>query len=65
MAAGGIIGATAALQGMNTDAREDLCQVFADSADGSDECAGDLGIAVPLRHQVENLPFPRRQPGRP
>ena len=37
----------------------------ADSAEGSNERAGDLGIAVPLRHQVENPPFPRRRPGRP
>jgi hypothetical protein len=28
--------------------------VFADSADGTNECAGDLGIAVPRRQQVEN-----------
>jgi len=39
--------------------------VCADSAEGSNERAGDLGIAVPLRHQVENPPFPRRRPGRP
>jgi hypothetical protein len=41
---------------MNTDALEDVFQEFADSADGSQERAGDLGIAVPLRYRVENLP---------